>query len=264
MAKVERGQDAFSVVSYNVLATAYIHPAWYRRTPAMVLQPAWRVPALAQRVANLAAGVICLQEVELETLGALRTRLAALGYAAEYARRKGAQPDGCATFYRKEIFACGGARTIAYDDGDGDIALIVALEIGDRSIAVANTHLAWEPPETPSEGRRGPRKIRRLLAEREADARAAWVICGDLNATPESEVVAALQRAGFQYAHSGFIGAYTCNTNGEAKTIDYLFHSPNLWAEPEPVPRLTDAAALPSPAEPSDHLPVVSRFHFKS
>ncbi|MGH7766898.1 MAG: endonuclease/exonuclease/phosphatase family protein [Candidatus Binatia bacterium] len=256
--------SSFSVASYNVLAGAYIHPAWYRRTPVMVLQPAWRVPALAQHVANLAADVICLQEVEAETLGALRTRLAALGYAVEYARRKGGQPDGCATFYRKEIFAFAGARTIAYEDGDGDIALVVSLQIGDRGIAVANTHLAWEPPDAPSHARRGPRKMRRLLAEHEADGRAAWLICGDLNATPDSEIVGGFQGAGFQYAHYDLSAAYTCNANGQAKTIDYLFHSTALGAEPQPVPRITDETALPSAAEPSDHLPVVSRFYFTS
>jgi mRNA deadenylase 3'-5' endonuclease subunit Ccr4 len=255
---------SFSVASYNVLAGAYIHPAWYRRTPTMVLQPAWRVPALAQHVANLSTDVICLQEVEIETLGALRTRLAALGYAAEYARRKGGQPDGSATFYRKEIFAFGGVHAMAYEEEDGDIALIVSLQIGDRSIAIANTHLAWDPPDTRSQARRGTRKIRRLLAECEADAGPAWLICGDLNATPDSEIVAACRRAGFQYSHCGLTGAYTCNANGRAKTIDYLFHSPALGAEPQSLPRITDESALPSAAEPSDHLPVASRFYFKS
>jgi CCR4-NOT transcription complex subunit 6 len=55
---------SFSVASYNVLAGAYIHPGWYPGTPASVLALAWRKSAVVQRVADLGADVICLQEVE--------------------------------------------------------------------------------------------------------------------------------------------------------------------------------------------------------
>ena len=63
----------FTAVSYNVLAAAYIQRAWYRRTPALVLDPTWRVPALVQYISLLNADLICLQEVEPVTFVALRT-----------------------------------------------------------------------------------------------------------------------------------------------------------------------------------------------
>ena len=47
----------------------------------------------------------------------------------------------------------------------------------------------------------------------------------------------------------------------EPVTIAYLWHSPGLRAVPEPLPPLDDDPPLPSAAEPSDHLPVMARFH---
>ena len=61
----------FSVASYNVLASAYIERAWYRRTPVIALDRAWRVPALVQHVAKLDADILCLQEVEPESFASL-------------------------------------------------------------------------------------------------------------------------------------------------------------------------------------------------
>ena len=268
MAHANEGPDtastrSFTVASYNVLATAYIHPAWYRRTPAMVLQPVWRIPALTQRVASLATDVICLQEVEPDKFAALRSRLGSMGYGGHYARRQGGKPDGCATFYRREIFDLTGARVIAYPDGDGDIALVVSLQSAGRVIAVANTHVAWEPPDAPSSAQRRRGKIRQLLAECDGDAGQAWVVCGDMNTTPDSKLIAAFRHAGFEYAHHRLPETHTCNVNGQAKTIDYLFYSAALRAEPQPLPRLSDETPLPSAAEPSDHLPVVSRFYWR-
>jgi endonuclease/exonuclease/phosphatase family metal-dependent hydrolase len=231
----------------------------------MVLNAAWRIPALTQHISGLAADILCLQEVETDTFAALRARLAPAGFAAHYARRRNAQPDGCATFYRHEAFEFLDLRVIAYADGgdapdSGDIGLVLLLRSADGVVGIANTHLAWEPPETPPAAQRGPRKIRQLLAEcgSVADCQ-GWLICGDLNVTPDAEVVAALSRAGFRYAHQNLEETYTCSVNGRAKMIDYLFHSSALRPEPQPVYLISDHTPLPSPEQPSDHLPVVSR-----
>ena len=263
---------SFSVATYNVLATAYIHPARYRRSPAMVLNPVWRLPALTQYIANLATDVICLQEVEMDTLAALWARLSSLGYSARYARRPAGKPDGCAIFFRTETFAPLEVNVIEYADdsgtaaASGDIALIVLLRSADRMVGIANTHLAWEPPDIAQGARGGYRKIRQLLAgcESMGGSCQGWIICGDLNATPDSEVIAALERAGFRYAHHDLTETYTCNVNGQAKMIDYLFHAATLHSEPQPALHISDKTPLPSSEQPSDHLPLVSRFSWKS
>ena len=69
----------FSVATYNILAGAYIQRGYYPRTPALVLNPAWRVPALTQHVSALQADLVCLQEVEVEVYASLRGSLGALG-----------------------------------------------------------------------------------------------------------------------------------------------------------------------------------------
>jgi endonuclease/exonuclease/phosphatase family metal-dependent hydrolase len=89
---------------------------------------------------------------------------------------------------------------LTYADGrgpkppSGHVALIVILETEDHVLGIANTHLKWDPPGTPVEEQWGYRQIRQLLAEqRTFDPPChAWVVCGDFNATPGSDVVRAL------------------------------------------------------------------------
>jgi mRNA deadenylase 3'-5' endonuclease subunit Ccr4 len=259
---------SFTVASYNVLAVAYVQYALYRRTPKLVLDPTWRIPALAQHVTDLATDVICLQEVEMSTFSALKSRLISLGYAAQYARKTGGSPDGCAIFYRRHAFELIGARVVEYVEGSqgqahsGNIALLVWLRVAGRIVGMANTHLTWDPPNTASTAKLGYRQALQLLNEYQTMAPRCdgWLICGDLNATPDSEIVATLQNAGFQYAHAGLAQTYTCKVNGEVKMIDYLFYSPEFCAEPQSVVQISDQTVLPSAEQPSDHVPIVARF----
>jgi len=258
---------SFSVASYNVMANAYVQRWFYRRTPKLVLKPLWRTPAVTQRVASIGADLLCLQEVEPEMFAVLESRLTSLGYRAHYAPKRGNQPDGCAIFYREDGFELVETRVVEYTDGAhgranaGHIALISWLRTAGRVIGVANTHLTWDPPGTAAAARLGLRQTLELLGEWRTMALTAggWLICGDLNATPESDVVAMFLRAKFQYAHAGLAGTYTCKVNDEIKMIDYIFFSPGFRAEPVDVLPLSQETILPSAAEPSDHLPIVAR-----
>jgi mRNA deadenylase 3'-5' endonuclease subunit Ccr4 len=252
---------SFTAATYNVLATAYIRPDFYPRTLAARLDPSWRVPALVAHVAHLAADVICLQEVEAAPFAALRDGLAPASYEGSYAAKSDSRPDGCATFLHADMLALRDERRLVYADGSGHIALVTRLARAGRLLGVANTHLKWDPPNTPVAARHGMRQIDELLATIAADRECeAWLICGDLNATPESEVIARLQRAGFVAAHRLLPTAFTANSNGVAKTIDYLFHTERLRAVPVAPPPLDGATPLPSPEQPSDHLALVASF----
>ncbi|MET0585915.1 MAG: endonuclease/exonuclease/phosphatase family protein [Candidatus Binatia bacterium] len=259
---------SFSVASYNVLARAYVHRAWYPRSPAMVLNPSWRRAALAHYVLTLDADILCLQEVETQTLAALRARLAPLNYASQYARRQGGKPDGCATFYRRDLFELVDANTVVYNDAvdaqgnSGNIALVARLRGADRVIGVVNTHLTWDPPDAARELRRGHKQARQLLFgwESMAESANAWIFTGDFNVTPQSEIVAMIEKAGFHYAHQSHASACTCNVNGEAKMIDYLFYSPTLRSDPEKITPIDASTVLPSAEQPSDHVAIAARF----
>ena len=258
---------AFKALSYNLLATAYIHRAWYPRTPALVLDPAWRVPALVQHIANLNADLLCLQEVEPETFVALRTFLGER-YGAVHGRKLARRPEGLAIFYRRAIFESVGARVIVYADGAGAaadtgyIAQLVLLRYGEKILGVINTHLTWDPPSIQLEQQRGLRQVRQLIANYQASAAdaGAWIIGGDFNVTPKSEIIATTLRAGFQFAHRGLAEFFTCNIGGSARLIDYLFYSSGLHAEAAILSRINDQTILPSAEEPSDHIALVARF----
>ena len=261
---------SFTVATYNVLATAYIRAEWYPNTPPAMLAASKRVPALVRHVTALGADVLCLQEVERETYDAIEAHLGAHGYAGSFAGKGQRRPDGCATFLRTEAFAPAEFLRLAYRDGQGGgppsghVAQLAVVQHGGRSLGVANTHLKWDPPGTPREAQYGYRQVKELLAECEAHAGVPWIVCGDLNATPGSDVIAALRAAGFEFTHHASTGAYTCNSNADAKTIDYLFHASALRSEPLPLPLVGDHTPLPGPDQPSDHLAVSARFEWSA
>jgi mRNA deadenylase 3'-5' endonuclease subunit Ccr4 len=252
---------AFTLTSYNVLASSYIKPGFYPRTPPNVLEPAWRIPALVRHVVALESDVLCLQEVEQDTFDALRIALEPLGYEGHDARKGLGKPDGCATFFRSSMFKLKHVKRLEYADGNGlepdsgHVALVVALEFEGRTVAVANTHLKFDPPGAPLSERRGHRQITQWLNERDqlvpdADA---WIVCGDFNVTPQNDVITVLHDAGLEYAHRG-MDAPTCNSNDRAKMIDYVFHDSGLRSVPIQPPRIDDLTPLPSRDQPSDHL----------
>jgi mRNA deadenylase 3'-5' endonuclease subunit Ccr4 len=259
------------VATYNLLATAYAQRAWYRRTPALVLDPAWRVPALVQQVSKLEADILCLQEVEPETFVALRTFLGERGYEAHYARKLAGRPEGCAILFRREAFEAHSVRSMAYADGagmadSGYIALVARLSSRSGVLGLINTHLVWDPPDTAREAQRGLRQAQQLVSEYEnvsAQAR-GWIIAGDVNAEPGSEIVSVITRAGLDYAHRELPDVATCNVGAKARLIDYLFHSPTLLADPiAPSPRIDDSTIMPSAEQPSDHIAIRARFEWR-
>jgi mRNA deadenylase 3'-5' endonuclease subunit Ccr4 len=262
----------FSVATYNVLASAYIHRAWYPRTPATVLNPAWRVPALVQHISKLTADILCLQEVEPETFATLRASLGARGYGAQYARKGAGRPDGLAIFYRREVFQLLSARVLAYADGagvacdTGYVALLGLLQHAGGVLGLIDTHLIWDPPSTPRQARRSLLQARELAAEFNSAVLDAhgWIVAGDFNATPGSEIVSLVEYAGLRCAHAGFESLSTCNVNANARMIDYLFYSSSLRAEPAMPERIDDGTILPSAEQPSDHVALVSRFAWVS
>jgi nocturnin len=246
----------FRVATYNALATAYIRPRFYQHCEAAVLDPAWRVPALARHVAALDVDLIGLQEVDAAIYAALEATLTPLGYAGHYARKAGRKPDGCATFYRRKVFALRKAERFAYTDGSGHIALLVSLEHDGAFVGLGNTHLKWSPPGEAHD----LIEVEELLGALRARSEVAWIVCGDFNAKPDSAVIAACAAAGYRASHAAIQPGYTCNPNGAAKTIDYLCHTAALRSLPRPLPPIGDLTPLPSREQPSDHLAVVADF----
>ncbi len=251
---------ALSVVSYNVLADAYLRPEWYRQSPAAALDPARRRPALLDHVAAADADVACLQEVEAGLFDALAARLGPLGYEGRFLKKGGGKPDGCATFFRPSRCRLLAEHRWRYRDGppgcsdSGHVALVLQLQWACRPLFVANTHVKWDPPDTPAPERWGYRQAADFLRRKAELPAAAWVLCGDFNATADGDVLRLLFDAGFADAYAEKTHSFTCVSNGRAKRIDFLLHTRELIANPEGLPPLADDTPLPSAEQPSDHL----------
>ncbi|MEW6278602.1 MAG: endonuclease/exonuclease/phosphatase family protein [Candidatus Eremiobacterota bacterium] len=244
------------LVTYNVLADPYIRPEYYPNVAPEHLDPAWRRPALARQILALDCDVVCLQEVTGPVFAALERDLGS-GYTGRFGQKSG-RPDGCATFVRAPavLKEC---RAVHYRDGDppsGHLALVCTVELHGQRLAVANTHLRWDPPGTPRARSLGVRQIEQVLFELHPT-----VIVGDLNAVPDSDVCAAVRAAGFRDVH-GQTHQPTCNANASARRLDYVFVHPSLAADPLPLPSIDDHTPLPSAEHPSDHLPVVVTLGF--
>jgi mRNA deadenylase 3'-5' endonuclease subunit Ccr4 len=254
----KRNTHDFVLATYNILASAYVRLAYYPRTPESVLQPARRRAALLGRIADLEADLLCLQEVEKETFEVLRSALVPRGISAWLSGRPG-RPDGCALLARQPV-QIESVRTLAYGDGkgarpSGHIAQFADITVAGRSLVVANTHLKWDPPGTPAENRWSLRQVEELLAQ--LGDRAPAVICGDLNAQPDDAILERFRRHGFFESHPG--RPPTCNSNQQAKTIDYLLVRGAAAVEPLAPVAVDDLTPLPSEVEPSDHVPLLAR-----
>lgn len=251
------------IASYNILADAYVKPEWFPDTPADIFQPRRRQEALARRIAGLNADIVCLQEVEPGSFAALQRALEPHGYVGVLALKQQGKPDGCAVLHRLEH--CLGHRAHYFRDRlengrvSGHLALVVDFEAGGERLRVACTHLRWDRPDRPVEQHQGMQEASELLEElvrREPESH--WVVCGDFNAQPGEPLVRAFAAAGLLDAYEGRHQP-TCNANSKAKTLDYLFHSRALQAQPDRLPELADRTPMPSEAEPSDHLPIAAR-----
>jgi mRNA deadenylase 3'-5' endonuclease subunit Ccr4 len=253
---------SFSVVSYNVLADAYVKPSWYPGVPPELLAQEYRLPALTRHLERLGADVFCLQEVEADVYWPLEGRLAALGYEGHHVCKGGNKPDGCSTLVRKTAGAVRAVRPLRYADGSGHVALLVVLGHDGLLVGIANTHLKWDPPGTPRAAQRGYGQITEFLQERDrVEPRCDdWIVCGDFNVTADSDVIRALTAAGFRDAYRGYEHMNTCNANQNARRIDFLLHTAGLSARPAALPPIANHTPLPSEDEPSDHLPIMAWF----
>ncbi len=244
--------------TWNVLATGYIRRAFYPRVAERFLDPQWRHPAIVRRARELDADVLCLQEVDAAVFAALAATLEPAGYAAAHALKEG-RPDGCATFVRAP-WTLADSRRHPYRDGaggapSGHLAQLVVVAQGDAHIAVLNTHLKWDPPDTSEDESWGLRQATEALDLLRREPTPAQILCGDLNVTPEAVVMRALRGGGLLDAHER-APASTSNANGVAKRIDYVLWRGPLRPTPQTPRAIADATPLPSEQEPSDHLPL--------
>lgn len=265
-----RVASQLTVATYNVLATAYISSGMFPHALQELLEPRYRLPAVAAHVARLDADVICLQEVEQDMYANVEHCLSPLGYSGTLTKKGGGKPDGCTVFVRTSICTLIKVVRVDYDDAlpgqsrSGHIAQLAVVKYAGRLLGIANTHLKWDRSGTPADIRHGTRQIQQLLDVRSvlAPECAGWIICGDFNVTSEDAVINCLRRDGLNFSHADFPGAATCNANRRARMIDYLFHDTSLLSSPIAPSPVCDDTPLPGPDQPSDHVALMAQFHW--
>ncbi|MBS2011633.1 MAG: endonuclease/exonuclease/phosphatase family protein [Deltaproteobacteria bacterium] len=242
----------FTVVSWNVLADAYVKPAYFPYTDPAVLDPASRRPRVVDRLVSLVDGgadVICLQELEPDFFETIRGALPS--FEGRYTQKAG-KPDGCAVLVRRALGAAT-FRDLTYRDGTGGVAVVARVE--PLGCSIATTHLKWQAADVPPETRLGRGELIELFEAWIAPGE-RWVVCGDLNAPYDSPVLDVAFSRGFDDAYASMPLASTCNSNARAKRIDFILHTRDLRATPSPLPSIDDMTPLPSSSEPSDHLAI--------
>lgn len=255
-----------TVATYNVLADSYIKPEHYPRCDLDVFVSEKRHPRIIERVVGFNADVICLQEVESSLFALLAERLSLLGYRSFWQKKVSRnKPDGCVISVRAP-WRLIGESSLAFSDNigspgekSGHIASFAIVAHGDHRLLVINTHLKWEPLDTPREKKIGLVQAIELVRTVPAFA-IPTIVCGDFNAEHGSSVLNTFQNAGFVDAHPH--NTFTFNTSDPARKIDFILHTAELCATPHATPAIDDATVLPSDTEPSDHLPLIASFSF--
>ncbi|MEN0063602.1 MAG: endonuclease/exonuclease/phosphatase family protein [Myxococcota bacterium] len=245
---------SFRIATYNVLADAYIRPERYRGSSSASLDPVHRRPLQLRRVANLASDVICLQEVEAEVYEALDAALPE--YVGTYAPRRD-RPDGVATFVRSSGPGVQATTELHYATPQADrdhLALLTVLQVADRRLVLANTHLRWQPAETPIDMHEGVLQLRQLLDALEPYG-LPYVLAGDLNAISQGPVIRLAQQNGLRVTGQSLRPWDTALIEGRRRKLDYVLVTTHFNAQPQPVPALSKHRPIPSSEEPSDHIP---------
>ncbi|PIN13607.1 Glucose-repressible alcohol dehydrogenase transcriptional effector CCR4 [Handroanthus impetiginosus] len=105
----------FRLVSYNILAQAYVKSAYFPHSPAPCLKWKARSQAILTLLKGLEADFLCLQEVdEYDTF--YKTNMENLGYASIYVQRSGRKRDGCGIFYKQNCAELVIEEKIDYND----------------------------------------------------------------------------------------------------------------------------------------------------
>ncbi|MEO0600844.1 MAG: endonuclease/exonuclease/phosphatase family protein [Myxococcota bacterium] len=251
---------SLSVVTWNVLAQAYVKPERYPSSPPDALAAEPRRQRLVEQLSALDADLYCLQEVEPETFEAFVVALP--GHAGHFVPKRG-RPDGSALLYRTEALTLHETHDLHYEaiePGYDHVAAIGRFEHQGRRFGAASTHLRWQRRDTPRASHLGRLQLLELL-DVVAEHRGDWIVAGDFNALSESVVVQAALERGFRLSCRTQRPWDTVNIDGRRRKLDYLLYTPGgLVPHPGRLPQLERSTPMPSSCYPSDHLPVTVRY----
>lgn len=244
------------IISYNILAQAYLLPERYLGIPPEFLEAEARQSRLIQHIQSMDADLVCLQEVEPAFFEKLQAALPALH--GLYAPKTG-RPDGLATFYKPSLTLTH-QQVLHFENADpgyDHIAQILCFEGPESAFRLGNTHLRWQRNDTPESKHQGVLQLTELLDAMDTLPASPRVICGDLNANAGSPVIARARERGLRPPPHEGRPADTAIINGRFRRLDWvLFELRGMRGQERPLPSLKRVGHMPGAVEPSDHLPL--------
>ncbi|KAG7651616.1 Endonuclease/exonuclease/phosphatase [Arabidopsis thaliana x Arabidopsis arenosa] len=197
--------DKLVLVSYNLLGVdnASNHMDLYYNVPRKHLEWSRRKHLICKEISRYNASILCLQEVD--RFDDLDVLLKNRGFRGVHKSRTGEASDGCAIFWKENLFELLDHQHIEFDKFGmrNNVAQLCVLEMNceedpksklrvrssdPRRLVVGNIHVLFNP-------KRGDIKLGqvRLFLEKAYKLSQEWgnipvAIAGDLNSTPQSAI----------------------------------------------------------------------------
>ncbi|CAK9854912.1 unnamed protein product [Sphagnum jensenii] len=103
------------IISYNILAQAYVKSSLFPHSPSSCLRWKARSEAILERLLSFDADFLCLQELD-EFESFYKWKLDEHGYSSVYVQRSGRKRDGCGIFFRRARVQLVEEQAIDYND----------------------------------------------------------------------------------------------------------------------------------------------------
>ncbi|PON94493.1 Endonuclease/exonuclease/phosphatase [Trema orientale] len=201
-------KDKVVIVSYNILGVenASNHKDLYLKVPPKFLEWDRRKTLIREEIHQYNASILCLQEVD--RFNDVKDLFQKDGFKGVYKGRTGEAYDGCAIFWKEELFTLLHQENIEFQNFGlrNNVAQLCVLKmnqhnsaldadpqslaapIQNRSLVIGNIHVLFNP-------NRGDIKLGqvRLLLEKAYKLSQDWgripvLLCGDLNSIPQSPI----------------------------------------------------------------------------
>lgn len=201
-------REKFVVVSYNILGVenASKHSDMYDNIPPKYMKWKRRKRLIRKEINRYNASIVCFQEVD--RFDDLAHKFRKDGFEGVYKARTGEVSDGCAIFWKQDMFSLLHQESIEFQNFGlrHNVAQFCVLKLQDqlesdvpsdtsmrpctrsRSLVIGNIHVLFNP-------NRGDIKLGqvRLFLEKAYKLSLEWgsipvIIAGDLNTTPQSPI----------------------------------------------------------------------------
>lgn len=207
----------FRILSYNILAQILLDNHSYLYESCSKSDLIWntRFLLISNEISMLKPDVICLQELQSSHVNLFNSHLQKFGYKYIYKQRTGIRRDGCAIFYKENMFELINHQTVEFRQPTTDmlnrdnIGIMAKLKPKNESFSpfvVCTTHLLYNPKRTDvrlAQLQVFLAEIDRFSYHNETSQHLPIILTGDFNSLPISPVIRLLTEGRINSVHFG-------------------------------------------------------------